>query len=398
MVTESTTLPSNVNMGVLLGAGSRDETLKNSGTCFALENVFLKTNVRTNEQMNYGIVQMTGGQAEMKASHEYMLFKGCCLAHDTYDFIQMFSDLVLDEKTVIDEECAMWRVDDYWKLRELNDTHLTTINSQWLSLAYGTKGVGLPVEGYQSNFQNIGHRAMQEFRRTHVTPDRMMVLATGVDSHEEFVNSVLPYFDVLDNVPAPTREPSQYIGGELRQMDEGHDTFLHLSFKGAGMDTPLFVAQHVLATILGNSNSDSLCRAKTHAMAQHSCLSSFHTSHKCFTDAGNWGVTGVAHEEGAQLTEALVQQLNDLRNVSEAELTAAKNQCKVKYLLKQQNPLEHLKSVALKSYFLGGQDSFLDMVDRVTLDDLQNLVGQSLSSPLTCMVLGGDTHDVPSAQ
>lgn len=72
---------------------------------------------------------MTGGEADMEASQEYMLFRASCLAHDTYDFIQMMSDLVLDEKTIIDEECAMWRVDEYWKLRELNDTLLTKIES-----------------------------------------------------------------------------------------------------------------------------------------------------------------------------------------------------------------------------------------------------------------------------
>jgi predicted Zn-dependent peptidase len=47
--TESSSFPSHIHMGVLVNAGTRDETMYNSGVCFALKNVFLKTNERTNE-------------------------------------------------------------------------------------------------------------------------------------------------------------------------------------------------------------------------------------------------------------------------------------------------------------------------------------------------------------
>ena len=102
--------------------------------------------------MNYCMVQMGGGDFACQFSHEFMFWRASFLAHDTYDFIQMLSDCVLDEKTVIDEECAMWRVDEYWKLRELNLTHDQRLKDLWLTLAYGQKGLGMPLNGYQSHF------------------------------------------------------------------------------------------------------------------------------------------------------------------------------------------------------------------------------------------------------
>jgi hypothetical protein len=49
----------------------------------------------------------------------------------------MLSDMMFDDRTLIDEECSLWRVDEYWKLRELNANHLDKLNDLWLTLAYG---------------------------------------------------------------------------------------------------------------------------------------------------------------------------------------------------------------------------------------------------------------------
>lgn len=77
-----------------------------------------------------------------------MVYKGQFLEHDTYDFVQLLADMLFDDKTLVDEECELWRVDEHWKLRELNLTNLDRINELWLNLAYGPKGLGLPLNGY----------------------------------------------------------------------------------------------------------------------------------------------------------------------------------------------------------------------------------------------------------
>ena len=118
ILTETAPFPTSVFLGILLEAGTRDEDLESSGMCMSLKNTYLKSNSRTNEQLNYGIVQMSGGEFTMSYDQESIMYQGHCLAHDAYDFIQMMSDCLLDEKTAVDEEAAHWRVDEYWKLRE----------------------------------------------------------------------------------------------------------------------------------------------------------------------------------------------------------------------------------------------------------------------------------------
>lgn len=114
--------------------------------------------------------------------------------------------MLFDDKTLVDEECELWRVDEFWKLKELNTTLLDKIDDLWLTLAYGPKGLGMPLHGYQSKFEKVGMRAMNEFRRQHITPDKITVLGSGINNHDEFVDALRPYFEVVEARSAPERE------------------------------------------------------------------------------------------------------------------------------------------------------------------------------------------------
>jgi len=65
VLTESETFPGAINMGFLIGVGTRDETEETSGSLLALKNTYLKTLKHTNETINYGMIQMSGGDMQM---------------------------------------------------------------------------------------------------------------------------------------------------------------------------------------------------------------------------------------------------------------------------------------------------------------------------------------------
>lgn len=64
-MTESVTVPSTVNLGLFVDVGTRDETSETSGAMLSLKNTYLKTAINTSETVNYGVVQMSGGEFEM---------------------------------------------------------------------------------------------------------------------------------------------------------------------------------------------------------------------------------------------------------------------------------------------------------------------------------------------
>ena len=62
VLTESVSVPANVQLGILVDVGSRDENPETSGAMHLLKHIYLKTAINTNETVNYGISQMAGGE------------------------------------------------------------------------------------------------------------------------------------------------------------------------------------------------------------------------------------------------------------------------------------------------------------------------------------------------
>lgn len=73
------------------------------------------------------------------------------------------------------------------------DSHLggnQSFNDTIYSTAYGQNGLGNKLYGNRSNVSNLTAYVVQNFQNTFVTPDRVVIAATGVENHQEFVDLV----------------------------------------------------------------------------------------------------------------------------------------------------------------------------------------------------------------
>ena len=91
----------NNNKGFLIDVGTRDETHETSGAMLALKNTYLKTLKHTNETINYGMIQMSGGDMTMDYDQERTYFKGHCIEYDVSDMFQMMVDIALEPRSVL---------------------------------------------------------------------------------------------------------------------------------------------------------------------------------------------------------------------------------------------------------------------------------------------------------
>lgn len=55
-MTESAFFPSNVDLGILIDIGTRDECNETSGSLLSIKNTYFKTILNTNETVNYGVI------------------------------------------------------------------------------------------------------------------------------------------------------------------------------------------------------------------------------------------------------------------------------------------------------------------------------------------------------
>jgi hypothetical protein len=67
----------------------------------SLKNTYLKTALNTNETVNYGITQMSGGEFEMDFGRESTFYRASCLSHDVIDVFSMMADCAFEPKNFV---------------------------------------------------------------------------------------------------------------------------------------------------------------------------------------------------------------------------------------------------------------------------------------------------------
>lgn len=172
VLTESEDHPGAVNMGFLINVGTRDETQETSGSLLALKNVYLKTLKHTNETVNYGMIQMSGGDMTMDYDQETTYFRGHCIEYDVVDMFQMMVDIALEPRSVLAANVAKSK---NRKSHELAH-HLAKFDpfayneDLLLRTAYGYNTLGMPRLGLEGNVDYIDARVLQKFIMDNVTP------------------------------------------------------------------------------------------------------------------------------------------------------------------------------------------------------------------------------------
>lgn len=279
-------MPSTVHLGVLLDVGTRDESSETSGALLSLKNTYLKTAINTSETVNYGITQMSGGEFEMDYTRENSYYRASCLAHDVVDVFSMVADSAFEPKNYVSTSVGMYKNANSHKL----ETHLggnEVFTDSIFQAAFGRKNVGMPIQGFRSNVNYLTAHVIQKFQAANLTPDRIVISAAGVESHEEFVDVVNEKLaSTLLPAKQSEREAAKYVGGEVRNLTEANNIHVVLAFEGANHKNslPLLLAEELLG------NGRKLGRIQKNILNKHVFIDGAQTINSNFSETGLFGL------------------------------------------------------------------------------------------------------------
>ena len=347
-------------MGILVNVGSRDETAASSGSLLAIKNTYLKTLKHTNETINYGMIQMSGGEAEMEFDEESMWYNTHCFEYDATDMFRMIADCAFEPRSYLAANLARDKNKKFHKLQH----HLSHYNpfgnnpQLLLTTAYGYSGLGMPKWGFESNLDNIDQKLLQDFQLNNITPEKTIVVANGVRKHEEFVDLVNSHLGVLN--PAREleykREQSQYFGGESRQFSETPETNILLAYESVPWTHPLMPAFAVMHTMFGGATGFSvggpgkgmLNRAYRNILRSKFYISSCESVNLHFSDSGLFGFNFTGNSSyGKNIVEDMLETFEGFRRpIDDAELNRSKNILKRSILCNISNQVDRLEETA----------------------------------------------------
>ena len=345
-----------------MDVGTRDETPETSGSLLALKNTYLKTLKHTNETINYGMIQMSGGDMNMEYDQERTYFGGHCIEYDVTDMFQMMVDCALEPRSVLAANVARSKNQKSHDLHSHLSKYDPFASNQDLLLrtAYGYKTLGMPRLGLEGNISNIDARMMQQFMMDNITPKKTLIVASGVKSHREYVDLVRERLGELHGVPEHefVREKSQYIGGEFRTWTESPQTNIHMAFESVPWKNNHVPAYYLMQTLLE--------LGKTNLMRQNDFVDSSSAINSHFTDSGMFGMSIEGPgSHSAELMGAMLGELNRLREpIADGELATAKNILKMNVMMALESQGDRLEEIA-RNFMTFGDLTFAQYCDRI---------------------------------
>ncbi|XP_023279055.1 cytochrome b-c1 complex subunit 2, mitochondrial-like [Seriola lalandi dorsalis] len=363
------------SVGVFVKAGSRYETVENQGVSHVLR---LAANLTTKNASAFKIcrgVEALGGSLSVTSSRETMVYTADCLR----DHLDSLLEFLVDVTTT--QEFRPWEVDE-----------LTSRVKVDRALAQQCPQIGIIEKLHEAAYKNglsnslycpdhmvgrVSSKQLQSFVEDNFTTGRMALVGVGV-KHSVLRQVGEGLLSVRSGADTPVVK-SVYRGGELRVLN--NDDLVHalIASEGAVTGSAEANAFTVLQRILGSgphvkrgSNITSkLSQGIAKATAQPFDATAFNAS---YSDSGLFGVYTIAQADSAgEVIKAAIAQVRGIAegNVSEADITRAKNQVKAEYLMSIESSeglLEEIGAQALTTAAYQLPDSVLQAIDAVTQD------------------------------
>lgn len=375
-----------VTVLVLIGVGSRYETLKQNGLSHFLEHMFFKGTERrpTTKEIAEAIDNL-GGEFNAFTGEEYTGYYVKVAADHLPTGADVVADILLRplfppeeierERGVIKEEIRMY-----------TDTPMRHINHLWQEVLFGDHPLGRRIDGSEASVSAFMRRDFMGYVKKHYHTENTVVVISGNFDSKQVEKSVATLFKTLpqgaETFPkkAPKAVPAKRFLHERRvHMDQ---TQLMVGGPGLSLSDPNRAAADLLAVILGGGMSSRLFLS---VRERHGLAYSVRTSSDTYVDTGSFVTqAGVRTDRADFALELILNEYNRIMDelVSEEELNKAKEMVRGRLVL----DLEETNALAL---FAGGQELLKKKIETpaeiwkrisaVTAQDIQKVARKLLA-------------------
>lgn len=411
--TEITTLPSGVrvvscesnnpvvSVGAFIDAGSRYESMHNSGASHFLEHFAFKSTTNRSDFRLVRDMMKIGANVVCSTSREHTVYAADSLHEHVPKVVEALADVI--QNPAFDQQELMAARKQYLQAAEERAHEADTMIMEHVhAAAYHGNTLGLPLYAPAHNVANFTAESLGEHMNTFYKPSRVVVSGVGVD-HKELCDMVGKEFDALPEGTAPPTAKAQYTGGEVRLTNNGGDELAHvaLAFETADWHGKDLIAMCVLQMMMGGGGSFSAggpgkgmySRLYQNVLNQHYWVESANSFNSIFTDSSLFGMYGTASaDQAGNLVDVLSNEfIRMTKEVQPTELQRSKNQLKSSVHMQLETrglQLEDFGRQMLTYGKIHTPEEMCARIDAVTGADVQRVATNMLKTPLTLAAYG----------
>lgn len=365
-----------VAVGIWVDVGSRDEKPEQNGTSHFIEHALFKGTINRSAKRIAEELDAVGGQLNAFTAKEYTCFYAKVLDEHFSLAVDVLTDMLFNsrfnqedlerEKNVILEEIKMYE-----------DTPDELVHDVFTSTIWQGHALGRPVIGTEKVVSDLSRDDLLRFYEQCYLQGRMVVAVAGNIRHERAVTALETAFRrVSGHKEARMRvrpEPRAEICHRARDTEQVH---LCIGTPGVALGNEAVYVFQVLNTVLGGGMSSRLFQR---IREESGLVYSVYSYHSAYHDTGLFCVyAGLAPSNVAQTIDMITAEVAAVRNrdITEEELTRAKNQLKGSFLLSLESVTTRMSRMGKSQLYLGKvltPEEVVARIERVTLDDVHSL-------------------------
>ncbi len=379
-----------VSFGIWVKTGSRHETPETNGISHFIEHMLFKGTKRHTAQQIADRFDGIGGNVNAFTSKEYTCYYAKVLDEHLPIAVDMLADMFFEsvfaeeelakEKNVILEEIAMYE-----------DTPDDTVHDLAVRAAFGDHPLAFSILGTAERLNAMGADDLRRYMAERYCVDTTVISIAGNVNEDvlELLERHFGRFRVRGREPAV--EQPVFRSGTLFHRKVTEQNHLCLTFPGCAISDPNLYAMILLNNVLGGGMSSRLFQEIREKRGLAYSIYSYHTAH---SDTGTLTIyTGTAPKHTRDVYELTMGLLEELasKGLTEAELARGKEQLKGNLILSLESTSSRMNRLGKNELMLGRHDTLDDMlnkIDRITKEDVDNMIRCILSAPCAIALVG----------
>lgn len=365
-----------VSVGIMVRAGSVDETAEISGISHYIEHMLFKGTENRSAKQIASDVDKIGGQINAFTGKEATCYYIKTLSTNLEPAAEILLDMLLNSE-FNEEEMEKEKSVIYEEMKMIQDSPDDDAHDTVCELLFQGNPLGRSIIGTQDSLKGIERKDIKEYIRKEYTRDHMVVAIAGNFDEDHVCSLFEGKLDVLE-----ARKPEKEFGEvpyqpryrtKVKDIEQSH---LCLAAPGVALEDDRYYAMSLLSNIMGGTMSSRLFQNIREEKGLAYSVYSMATS---FSQKGYFNIyAGVSHDKVAAAVKGIKEELGVLKrdSVTAEELDTAKEQMKSAYIFGQENVNGRMFSIG-KNLVISGKvytpEEVVEKYNQVTMDDIREV-------------------------
>lgn len=369
-----------LTIGLMLDAGSKDETAENSGIAHCIEHMLFKGTGSRDAATLGRMIDMAGGQLGAFTARDYTCLYAAVLDDYRTFALDIFGDILLHSQ--FEAEALRREQAAIFQEQEAGEEQPGKLAQELLKqAAWPGHALGRNIYGSRASVNSLTRQAVLDFYANYYGADRLIVSAAGNLDHDDFVSQVN---DALWALP-PARQIARSLVGPVFQGSvtvrprESAHVYFAVGAPAPEYTAPNRYAAYVLNAILGAGMSSRLYRRMREESGWvYEIGSNYHP----YGQAGLFLIEGFTTPENLlPVIEATVAELIQLlaEPVTAEELWRAKEYLRGEILIGAEASNTRMSQLATQELYFGRflpLEELVEGVRSISAEQVQALAGE----------------------